>query len=177
MHLVVRGGGDPRRLLPALREAIRQVDPDIPASQVRTMDERVSAAVATPRLQTVVLGAFAGLALLLAGLGIYGVMSDAAQRRTREVGIRMAVGATSRAILVLFLRAGMRMVAAGVAVGLVTAFALTRAMQALLFQVSPTDLRVFAGVTLALSAVALVAAWMPARRATRLEPTVVLRAE
>jgi predicted permease len=177
MYLVVRGAGDPARLAPAVREVIRQVDPDIPASQVRTMSDRVSAAVATPRLQTAVLGAFAALALLLAGVGIYGVMSDAAQRRTREVGIRMALGATSRTILALFLRHGMRMVAVGVAVGLVAALALTRAMQALLFQVSPTDARVFAGVTLALSVVALAAAFLPARRATRLEPTAALRAE
>ncbi|HET8647980.1 MAG TPA: FtsX-like permease family protein, partial [Vicinamibacteria bacterium] len=177
MYLVVRGAGDPARLEPAIRGAIRQADPDIPASQVRTMADRLSAAVATPRLQTAVLGSFAALALLLAAVGIYGVMSDAAQRRTREVGIRMAVGATSRAILLLFLGQGMRMVALGVGAGLLTAFALTRGMQALLFQVSPRDGRVFAGVTLALSAVAMAAAWIPARRATRLPPTVALRAE
>lgn len=177
MYLVVRGGGDPARLVPAVRDAIRQVDPDVPGSQVRAMADRVDAAVATPRLQTALLGAFAGLALVLAAVGIYGVMADAARRRTREVGIRMAIGATSRAILVLFLGHGMRMVAAGVAAGLLAAFALTRAMQALLFEVSPTDPRVFAGVTLALAAVALAAAWIPARRATRLQPTVALRAD
>jgi putative ABC transport system permease protein len=177
MYLVVRGGGDPARLAPAVRDAIRQVDPAIPASQVRTMADRMSAAVATPRLQTVLLGAFAGLALLLAAVGIYGVMADAARRRTREVGIRMAVGASTHAILVLFLGHGMRMVATGVAAGLLAAFALTRAMHALLFEVSPTDPRVFAAVTLSLAAVALAAAWIPARRATRLQPTVALRAD
>jgi ABC-type antimicrobial peptide transport system permease subunit len=160
-----------------VRSALRQVDPDVPASQVRTMADRVSAAFATPRLQTALLGAFAGLALLLAAVGIYGVMADAARRRTREVGIRMAIGASSRAILLLFLRHGLRMVAAGVVAGLVAAFALTRAMQTLLFEVSPTDARVFAAVTLALSVVALAAAWIPARRATRLQPTVALRAD
>jgi putative ABC transport system permease protein len=177
MDLVVRGTGDPALLAPAVRSAIREVDPDVPASQVRTMADRLSAAVATPRLQTAMLGSFAALALLLAVVGVYGVVSEAARRRTREVGIRMAVGASSRAILVLFLRHGMRLVAAGVAAGLLTAVALTRTMQALLFEVSPTDARVFAGVTLALSVVALAAAWFPARRATRLQPTVALRAE
>jgi putative ABC transport system permease protein len=177
MYLVVRGAGHPERLAPAVRDALRQVDPDVPASQVRTMADRVSAAVATPRLQTALLGAFAGLALLLAAVGIYGVMSDAARRRTREVGIRMALGASTRAILGLFLRHGVRLVAAGVAAGLLAAFALTRAMQTLLFEVSPTDARVFGAVTLALSAVALAAAWVPARRATRLQPTVALRSD
>jgi putative ABC transport system permease protein len=177
MYLVARGGGDPALLAPAVRDAIRQVDRDVPASQVRTMADRVSATVAIPRLQTAVLGSFAGLALLLAAVGIYGVMSEAARRRTREVGIRMAIGASSRAILALFLRHGMTMVAAGVTAGLLAAFAVTRAMRTLLFEVSPTDARVFAAVTATLSAVALAAAWIPARRATRVQPTVALRAD
>jgi ABC-type antimicrobial peptide transport system permease subunit len=175
MYLVVRASGDPGALAPAIRERIRQVDPDVPASGVQTMNARVSASVARPRLHTILLGAFAGLALLLAAVGIYGVMSDAAERRTREIGIRMAVGAGSPAILGLFLRQGLAMVLVGVAAGLLGAFALTRAMQTLLFEVSPTDPLVFAGITLVLATVALVAAWVPARRATRLDPLVALR--
>ena len=175
MYLVVRASGDPTSLVPAIREGIRQVDPDVPASSIRTMSDRVATSVARPRLHSIVLGAFAGLALLLAAVGIYGVISDAAQRRTREIGIRMAMGASSSAILGLFLRQTLAMVLVGLMAGLSGALALTRAMRALLFEVSPTDPLVFAGITLVLATVALVAAWVPARRATRLDPLVALR--
>jgi ABC-type antimicrobial peptide transport system permease subunit len=177
MFLVVRAEQDPSALLPALRARVRQVDPDIPVSNVQTMEARVSAAVAQPRLQTVVLGTFAGLALLLAALGIYGVMSYAARQRTREIGIRMALGAGSRAILALLLGKGAVMVAVGVAAGLLGAAALTRALRTLLYGVSATDPLVFAGITLVLAGVALLAAFLPARRATRLDPVLALREE
>jgi predicted permease len=177
MYLVVRSAGDPRALAPTLRERIREVDPDVAAASIRTMDDRVSAAKARPRLHTVVLGAFAFIALLLAAVGIYGVMSHAAAQRTREIGIRMAVGASSRAILALFMRQGLAMVAAGLVAGMLGAASLTRALRTLLFQVSPTDARVFAAITLLLAAVALGAAWFPARRATRLDPLAALREE
>jgi putative ABC transport system permease protein len=137
----------------------------------------VSASLAQPRLRTVVLGTFAGLALLLAAVGIYGVMSYAARQRTREIGIRMAIGASTRAILRLFLARGAAMVGGGIAAGLLGAVALTRALQTLLFGVSTSDPLVFAGVTTMLAAVAMVAAWVPARRATRLDPVVALREE
>ena len=107
MYLVVRAHEDPLGLGAAIRERIRQVDPDVPASSIRTMEDRVSASLAQPRLQALVLGTFAGLALLLAGVGIYGVMSYAARQRTREIGIRMAIGASSRAILTLLLGKGL----------------------------------------------------------------------
>jgi putative ABC transport system permease protein len=175
MYLVVRATGDPSALVPAIRGRLRKVDPDVPASSVQTMDARVSASVARPRLQTVVLGAFAGLALLLAAVGIYGVMSHAAQQRTREIGIRMAVGASSRAILALFLRQGIAMVGLGLGLGLLGAAALTRALKTLLFGVSPTDPLVFAAITTLLATVAVLAAWLPARRATRLDPLAALR--
>jgi putative ABC transport system permease protein len=137
----------------------------------------VSASLAHPRLRTIVLGTFAGLALLLAAVGTYGVMSYAARQRTREIGIRMAIGASSRAILGLLLGRGVALVAAGIAAGLLGAVALTRALRTLLFGVSTSDPLVFVGVTATLATVAIVAAWVPARRATRLEPVVALREE
>ena len=175
MYLTVRGGDAPAALGPAIRERVRQVDPDVPVSALLTMEDRVSASLAQPRLQAVVLGAFAGLALLLAAVGIYGVMAYATRLRTREIGIRMAIGAGSRAILRLLLARGLAMVAAGIAGGLLGAFALTRALRSLLFEVSPSDPLVFAAVTAALTAVAMLAAWLPARRATRLAPVAALR--
>jgi putative ABC transport system permease protein len=173
----VRAEQDPAALVPALRARVRQVDPDIPVSNVQTMEARVAASVAQPRLQTAVLGTFAALALLLAAVGIYGVMSYAARQRTREIGIRMALGAGGRAILTLLLGKGVAMVAAGVAAGLLGAIALTRALRTLLYGVSASDPLVFAAVTAVLAAVALLAALVPARRATRLDPVHALREE
>jgi putative ABC transport system permease protein len=177
LFLVVRTAGQASTLGPSLRERVRQVDPDVTVTNIRTMEERLAASVARPRLQTLVLGGFAALALLLAAVGIYGVMAHAATQRTREIGIRMAVGASSRAILALFMRQGAAMVAFGLAAGLLGAVSLTRALRTLLFEVSPTDPRVFAALTVVLATVALAAAWFPARRATRLDPTVALREE
>jgi len=177
MFLVVRSQTDPAGLAAAIRDRIRQVDPDVPATSIRTMEDRVSASLAQPRLRTVVLGTFAGLALLLAAVGIYGVVSYAARQRTREIGIRMAIGASSRAILRLLLARGAAMVGGGIAAGLLGAVALTRALRTLLFGVSTSDPLVFAGVATMLAAVAMVAAWVPARRATRLDPVVALREE
>jgi predicted permease len=175
MYLALRTAeGDPLALAAAVRERIRHVDPDVPPV-MRTMDDRVSASLARPRLQAAVLGTFAGLAVLLAAIGIYGVMSYSTRQRTREIGIRMAIGASSRAILSLLLGRGLAMVAAGVVAGLLGALLLTRALRSLLFEVSPNDPLVFAAVTAGLAGVALVAAWLPARRATRLQPVAALR--
>jgi putative ABC transport system permease protein len=177
MFLVVRAHEDPLALAGAVRDRIRHVDPDVPASSVRTMEDRVSASLAQPRLRAIVLGTFAGLALLLAGVGTYGVMSYGARQRTREIGIRMAIGASSRAILTLLLGRGFVLVAAGLGAGLLGALALTRALRTLLFGVSTSDPLVFGGVTALLATIAMIAAWLPARRATRLEPVVALREE
>jgi putative ABC transport system permease protein len=175
MFLVVRAAENAGDLMPAIRDRLRRVDPDIPASSVRTMEARAAAALAAPLLQTRILGAFAGLALLLSATGIYGVTSYTARQRTREVGIRMAVGAGSRSILALFLRQGVALVGIGLVAGLAGAALLTRSLQALLFDVSATDPFVFVAITAMLFAVALTAAWLPARRATRLDPVVALR--
>jgi predicted permease len=177
MFLVVRAAEDPLALAGAVRDRIRQVDPDVPASSIRTMEDRVSASLAQPRLRAIVLGTFAGLALLLAGVGTYGVVSYSARQRTREIGIRMAIGASSRAILGLLLGRGFVLVGLGLAAGVVGALALTRALRTLLFGVSTSDPVVFLGVTAMLGTIAMVAAWVPARRATRLEPVVALREE
>jgi putative ABC transport system permease protein len=175
MYLVVRSEHDPMALLAGIRDRVRQVDPDVPASDIRTMEDRVSASLASPRLQAIVLGTFAGLALVLAGVGIYGVMAYAMRQRTREIGIRMAIGASSRSILALFLKKGFAMVFAGIAGGLAAAFALTRVLRSLLFEVSTIDPMVFMGVTVVLAVVAMTAAAIPAYRAARLQPVVALR--
>jgi predicted permease len=175
MYVVMSTSDDPALLVGAARDRIKRVDPDVPASSIQTMDERVSTSLAGPRLQAIVLGVFAGLALVLAATGVYGVMAHAARQRTREIGIRMALGADPRAILSLILRQGLALVAAGIATGLMGAAALTRTLQTLLYDVSPTDPLVFAGITVVLAVVALLAAWLPARRATHLDPLVALR--
>jgi ABC-type antimicrobial peptide transport system permease subunit len=177
MFLVVRAHGDPGGLLGAVRERVRQVDPDVPVSNAQTMQARVSASVAQPRLQTIVLGTFASLALVLAAVGVYGVTAYAVRQRTREIGIRMALGAGRRAILALLLGKGVAMVATGVGAGVVGALALTRAMRMLLYGVSATDPLVFVALTAVLALVALFAALLPARRATRLDPVIALRDE
>lgn len=177
MYVVMSTTDDPSPLVAAARDGVRRVDPDVPASRIQKMEERLSTSLAAPRLHAIVLGAFAGLALMLAATGIYAVMSHATRQRTREIGVRMALGAEPRAILPLVLRQGVVLVAAGIGAGLVGAAALTRTLQTLLYDVSPTDPLVFGGVTVVLTAVALVAAWLPARRATRLDPLVALREE
>jgi putative ABC transport system permease protein len=175
MYLVLRTQSDPLAWAGAVRDRLREVDPDVPASSIRTMADRVSASMDPPRLQAIVLGTFAGLALLLAAVGVYGVMAYAARLRTREIGIRMAIGATSRAILALLLERSVVLIGAGIAAGLLGAALLSGVLRTLLFGVSPNDPMVFAGVTATLALVALAAAWVPARRATRIAPAVALR--
>jgi ABC-type antimicrobial peptide transport system permease subunit len=175
MFLVARSEGDPLSLAAGIRDRVRHVDPDIPTSAVRTMEERVQASLASPRLQAGVLGTFASLALALAGVGIYGLMAYTMRQRTREIGIRMAIGADPRSILAFFLRKGVAIVCAGIVVGLAAAFVLTRVLRSQLFEVSTTDPMVFAAVTVVLAAVAITAVSVPAHRATRLEPVAALR--
>jgi putative ABC transport system permease protein len=175
--VVLRTDGDPAALAPAARAAVASLDPDLALSQVRTMEQRIADSTARPRINTVVLGSFAIAALLLAAIGIYGVISYGVIQRTRELGIRMALGAGSRSVLTLVLREAMTPVAAGIAVGLVAAWAATRVLRSLLFQTGTTDVATFLGVTLFLTGAALTACYLPARRAARSDPAVALRVE
>ena len=175
--LVVRTSDDPRRAVPAVREAICSVDPEQGIMDIRTMEQRIADSVASPRLQTILLDAFGVLALVLACIGTYGVVAYAVTQRMREIGVRLALGATPAAILAQILRAGLKMSAIGLAIGFCAALALTRYLKTLLYSVQPTDPGVF---TLAIALLVLVTAaacYIPASRAARQDPMAVLREE
>ena len=175
--IVVETGGDPASLSAGLREAVHSVDPDLPLFAVRTLDEIQASQTAPRRLAVVLRSVFSAVALLLAAIGIYGVVSYAVALRTQEIGIRMALGAKRDDISRMVLRFGVRMSLIGVTVGLVAAFGLARTMAGLLFQTSTADPPTFSIVPLLLMAVAILACWVPARRATRVDPLVALRTE
>ncbi|HKS96176.1 MAG TPA: FtsX-like permease family protein, partial [Terriglobia bacterium] len=177
MELVVRTATDPLGLVNAVRSSVEAVDSDQPVYAVRTMGQYLTESVASRRTTMLLLGAFAGLALILAAVGIYGVMAYAVAERTHELGVRMALGAGRGDVLKLVVRSGLRLALAGVAVGLVAAAGLTRLLSSLLFGVRPTDPVTLGAVALLLTAVALLASYIPARRATRVDPTVALRYE
>ena len=175
--LLVRTRGDPGLLRAALEREAHAAIPAIPPPVVRTMADLLSDTVAQPRLQTGLLCLFAGVALLLAGVGIYGLLTYAVTQRVREIGIRLALGAQRRAVLALVLAQGMRLALIGVGTGVALAWALTRVMRTLLYEVRPTDLLTFTIVPLVLLAVASLACYFPARRATRIDPMEALRYE
>jgi putative ABC transport system permease protein len=177
LTLVARTAGDPAVLAGSIQGAIASLDRDLPVADVQTMQQVVERAVWQPRFSTTMLGAFAGLAVLLAAIGIYGVMSYDVGRRTPEIGIRMALGARPVDVLRSVLAEGAKLTAVGTAVGIAGALLLTRYLRALLYQVSPTDPVVLAGAAALLASVALVAVWMPARRATKVHPIQALRNE
>jgi predicted permease len=177
MFLVVRTDGQPLALTGAIREQIAQVDRDQPVSSIQTMEARVAASVAQRRMQMNVLGAFAAVAVLLAAIGIYGVMAYSVTQRSREIGIRLALGAAKQDVTGLLLRNGLTMVAVGLGLGLIGALLVTRVLRTLLFEVSATDPVVFATILALLSATAWLATYLPARRAARLDPLVTLRNE
>ena len=177
MALVLRSDVDPSSLAYALRVAVHEVDPALPIYQVMTMDARLSNSVAARRFNLLLLGAFAALSLVLAGVGVYGVIAYVVTGRTHEIGIRMALGAGRADVLRLFVKQGMALVLLGVGMGLLGALALTRVMSSLLFNVSADDPATFAGVALLLSLIALLACYVPARRAARVDPVVALRNE
>jgi putative ABC transport system permease protein len=175
--LFVRTAGDPLGLAAAVKEQIWAVDKDQTIWAVRTMEELVARWLAPRRFNLWLLGVFAALALALASVGIYGVISYAVSQRAREIGVRMALGAQPRDILKLIVGQGLALTLGGVAVGLLASFALTRWMESLLFGVSATDPLTFAGVALLLTVVALLACYVPARRATKVDPLLALRSE
>ncbi|HEV2617268.1 MAG TPA: ABC transporter permease [Candidatus Acidoferrales bacterium] len=175
--LVVRTKAEPLALVSAIQERIWSLDNSQPVENVSSMDQLVAHANAAPRFQTLLLGIFGGLGLLLAVVGIYGVISYSVSQRTHEIGIRMALGAEPRQVLRLVLMQGLKLAAAGVAIGIVASLALMRLMASLLFGVSATDPITFAGVAIVLTIVALAACYVPARRAMRVDPMVALRYE
>ncbi len=177
LTIVVRTAGDPRALVPAFRQAVWSVENDRPIYAIRTMEQVISRSVAQPRFRTALLGLFAALALLLAAVGIYGVISYAVAQRVQEIGIRVALGATRPDVLRLVMGQGMLLAGSGLALGLAGAWAGTRWISALLFGIRPTEPVVFGALVLLLALVALLACWAPARRATRVDPVVALRQE
>jgi putative ABC transport system permease protein len=169
--------GEPSALVPALRGAVREIDPRVALYRVQTLDEAVSRSLWRQRLQGHVVGLFAALALALACVGLYGVVSYAVAQRTRELGVRMALGASRGDVLRLVFAQSGRLVGVGVVIGLAVAWGATRALRSLLYGVQPTDPATFAAVPACLTAVALLAVLVPARRAARIDPTVAMRAE
>ena len=177
MSLAVRTAGDPLKMTRAVRNSVQTVDKDIPLSAIKSMDDLVGTSVGQRRLSMILLGIFSGIALLLASIGIYGVMSYSVAQRAREMGIRMALGAERGRVLGLVVGQGMALVGLGVVIGLVGASALTRLLGSQLYSVAPTDPGTFAGVAVLLSGIALAATLPPALRATRVDPVVALREE
>jgi putative ABC transport system permease protein len=173
---LVRTSG-PVDLSAALRAAVREADPDMPVAEIRPMTQVLSNSIAAQQFLVWLMGIFAALALLLTIVGVYGVLSYQVSQRTPEIGIRMALGARPGDVLKMVIREGMLLASIGIVIGLVAAFALTRLMSSLLFNVSRTDPITYAGVVVLLAAVALLTCYIPARRATKVYPMVALRYE
>jgi putative ABC transport system permease protein len=174
---MIRASVPPETLIQSVRGAVASVNSSMQPASFLTMEQLVYDSVARPRLNTVLLAAFAALALALAAVGIYGVIAYSVSRRAHEIGVRMALGARKSDVIRLILRQGMTPAIAGAALGLVGAWAATRLMSGLLFEVSATDPATFAAITLTLMATALLACYIPARRATKVDPMVALRCE
>jgi putative ABC transport system permease protein len=177
MSLVVRGGGDPMALAAAVRAAVTAIDPDQPVHDVRPLERLVADGVEAPRLSALLTALFAALAVLLTAVGVYGVASYSAGRRTREMGIRAALGATPRDLVLLSLSEGTRAAATGLAAGLVAALVLARGLSGLLYGISPWDPAAFAIAAAGLAGVCLLAAYLPARRAATNDPMTALRTD
>jgi putative ABC transport system permease protein len=180
VDLVVRtspGARDAKAAATALRSAVRQVDPEQAVARIQTLEELLAGSAARSRFTLTLLALFAGLALLLSAVGLYGVMSWSVGERTHEIGIRMALGARRAEVLRMVVGQGATLILAGVASGLLLAFVLTRLLSRLLFTVSATDPWTFAAVPVVLALVALFATWLPAHRATRVDPLVALKTE
>jgi ABC-type antimicrobial peptide transport system permease subunit len=177
MTLVLRGAVPPEELVTAVRAALKRIDPEIPLANARPMEEVMARSVANRKLNVLIIGAFGLLAIVLATVGIYGVMAYDVLQRTREIGIRVALGAQRSSVRALILRQGMALVASGAAIGLAAAALLTGSMSSLLFEVTPRDLVVFGSVAVMLSLAGAIASYIPAWRATRLDPLRALRTD
>jgi len=177
MPMVIRVKGDPASLAAAVREQARAVDPTVAVAAVAPMRELLSDSLAERRFTMLLLGAFAAVATLLASAGVYGVMAYGVTSRAREIGVRLALGAQRGDVLWLVLKRGLKLASAGVAIGLLASLALTRLIKGLLFGVSATDPLTFAVIAILLIAVALLACWIPARRAAKVDPMIALRCE
>ena len=175
--LLVCARGDPAALTAAIRRETKSVIPSLPSPRIRLMTERVGESIAQPRFQTGLLNLFGAVALLLAVCGIYGVLAHLVTQRQREIGIRLALGAQKGHVLSLVISQGMKLALTGVGIGLLAALALTRVMRSLLYEVPPTDPFTFLAVSLLLVGMALFACWLPARRATKIDPIEALRYE
>ncbi len=174
---VLRTTGDPSALTHAIRSEMRQLDPALPIRSLRSMEQLVGRSVAPQRFNLSLLGLLAALGLILTAVGIYGVMAYGVSQRAHEIGLRMALGAQTRDVLKLVVKQGMALTMMGVALGLIASFALTRLMKSLLFGASATDPLTFIVIALLLTVVALLACWIPARRAAKVDPMVALRTE
>ncbi len=177
LSLLVRTTREPKKLASSIKSVVWSVDKDMPIMEISTMEEIRAASIAQPRVSALLLTIFAALALVLASVGIYGVMSHSVSQRTHEMGLRMALGARAADVLTLVVGRGMILALSGVALGLGGAFALTRLLAGFLWTVQPADPLTFAAVSLLLAGVALLACYVPARRATKVDPIAALRYE
>jgi putative ABC transport system permease protein len=177
MSVVLKTAVPPESVADAARRAVYAIDPNLPAANVRTLDSIVAASISQPRFYMTLLSIFAGVALVLAAIGIFGVLSYAVAQRTREIGIRMALGAKGRTVLGLVVRQAVILAGAGVAIGTIAAYFMSKMLTSLLFAIEPGDPLTFAAVAGVLMGVALIASYVPALRATRVDPIVALRAE
>jgi putative ABC transport system permease protein len=175
--LIVRTSADPMALAPAVRSAIWEVDADQPVSNMRSMDNLVDADLSNRNTQLTLVGAFAVLALLLASIGLYGVLSYTVALRTSEIGLRMALGARPANVVGAVVRHALTLSAVGAVLGIGGAFAVTRLLASMLFGISPTDPITFAGVSVVIALVAIIASYVPARRAAAIDPAVALRSD
>ncbi len=173
----IRSSGDPFSITDAIRREIQAVDGQMPVSKFKTMEQLHAVSTARQNFNMLLLTIFAGIALLLAAIGLYGLMSYSVEQRKQEIGIRLALGAEHRDVSSMIVRQGMLLAGSGVVIGLAAAFGLTRLIQSLLYGVKPWDPVTFGGVAVVLSAVALLASYIPARRAMRVDPVIALRYE
>ena len=172
-----RSPTEPRGLVNAARGVVQSLDKNAPVYGVRTIEELLGRSVANPRFNTLLLGLFAGVALILSAVGLYGVISCSVSQSTHEIGIRVALGAQSSDVFKLIVGQGMVLTLVGIVIGLAAAYGMTRLMSSLLFGVGATDLSTFAGVAVLLVGIAFIACYLPARRATKVDPMVALRHE